>query len=118
MKIDVSDFNRLAVTLAGVGPRTFKAAAMVTKKAARDIERDAKAFAPVDTGNLRASIGTDIDVSAASISATVGATASYAAYVEYGTSTMAPHAHLGPAYDRHVGEWADALDRLMGGMLG
>ena len=30
---------------------------IVTEKAARDIERDAKAFAPVDTGNLRASSG-------------------------------------------------------------
>lgn len=118
MKIDVSDFNRLAVTLAGVGPRTFKAAAMVTEKAARDIERDAKAFAPVDTGNLRSSIGTDLTVDASRISATIGATADYAAYVEYGTSTMAPHAHLGPAYDRHVGTWMTALDRLMGGMLG
>ena len=118
MRIDARDFDHLAVALAEVGPRTFKAAAMVTEKVARDIERDAKAFAPVDTGNLRSSIGTDIDVSAASISATVGATASYAAYVEYGTSTMAPRAHLGPAYDRHVGTWMTALDRLMGGMLG
>ena len=118
MRIDARDFDHLAVALAEVGPRTFKAAAMVTEKAARDIERDAKAFAPVDTGNLRSSIGTDLTVDASRISATIGATADYAAYVEYGTSTMAPHAHLGPAYDRHVGEWADALDRLMGGMLG
>ena len=44
MKIDVSDSNRLAVTLAEVGPRTFRAAAIATKKSARDIERDAKAF--------------------------------------------------------------------------
>ena len=71
MKIDVSDFNRLAVTLAQVGPRTFKAAAMVTEKSARDIERDAKAFAPVDTGNLRSSIGTDLTVDALTTQAMV-----------------------------------------------
>ena len=74
MRIDARDFDHLAVALAEVGPRTFKAAAMVTEKAARDIERDAKAFAPVDTGNLRSSIGTDLTVDASRISATIGAT--------------------------------------------
>ena len=118
MRVDVADFNRLAADLREAGPKGRLAAARATEKSIRDIERDAKAFAPVDTGNLRSSIGTDLTVDASRISATIGATADYAAYVEYGTSTMAPRAHLGPAYDRHVGTWMTALDRLMSGVLG
>ena len=70
-------------------------AARVTEKAARDIERDAKAFAPVDTGNLRSSISTDVTVTGRSVLAEIGPTASYGEYVELGTSRMAPHAYLG-----------------------
>ena len=44
--------------------------------------------------------------------AEIGPTASYGEYVELGTSRMAPHAYLGPAFDRHAGSWADALDEV------
>ena len=106
----MSDLNRLARDLTAAGPKVFVPASRVTEKAARDIERDAKAFAPVNTGNLRSSISTTVTVSRSSVAAEIGPTASYGGYVELGTSQIAPHAYMGPAFDRHAGAWADALD--------
>lgn len=54
-------------------------------KTAADIERDAKVLAPVDTGNLRASIGT----TSAGLSRTIGPTTHYGAYLEYGHRIVA-----------------------------
>lgn len=118
MRIDVSGINALARDLTAAGPKAFVPAARVTEKAARDIERDAKAFAPVDTGNLRSSISTDVTVTGRSVLAEIGPTASYGEYVELGTSRMAPHAYLGPAFDRYAGSWADALDEVARAALG
>lgn len=103
MRIDVSDLNRLAVDLGrNAGQLGVKAAAAI-RKTAFDIEREAKSFAPVDTGNLRNSISTDItnDGRFASMTAEIGPTAEYGAFVEYGTSRMAPAAYMGPAADRN-----------------
>lgn len=118
MRVDVADFNRLAADLREAGPKGRLAAARATEKSIRDIERDAKAFAPVDTGNLRGSITSETEITGSSIRGEVGPTASYGAYVEFGTSRMAPHAYLGPAFDRHAGKWHDALEQIMGGVLG
>lgn len=112
--IDLSDLNRLAVDLAKAGGAVGALAAVVIKKSAADIERDAKMFAPVDTGNLRNSISHTItgDGRTASISAEIGPTASYGHHVEYGTSTQGPAAYMGPAFDRHAGLFVEALGRI------
>jgi HK97 gp10 family phage protein len=97
--------NTLAVDLAKSGVKVGAAAQTVVAKVAHDVEASAKAFCPVDTGNLRGSIGTDLGV----LQAAIGPTASYGGYVEWGTSRMGPHAYMGPALDRHAAEFEDGI---------
>lgn len=119
MDIDASDLNKLAVTLEASTGQLGALASVAIKKAASDVEHDAKAFAPVDTGNLRNSISTTItgDGRYATMEAEIGPTAEYAAYVEYGTSTQAPAAYMGPAFDRHAGELVEVLEQITGRVL-
>lgn len=94
-------------------------AATATRKTGADINRDAKALAPVDTGNLRASGGMDIsgDGRNGHMQVSVGFTANYAQYVEEGTSRMAAQPFLRPATDRHLPGWYAALEQINGGGL-
>lgn len=87
MSVDVSELNSLAVDLARVPSRVQQKAPLVVRKVAADIERDAKLFAPIDTGFLRNSIGVDRP---GPLEAVIGPTAEYAPYLEFGTSRMAP----------------------------
>lgn len=73
-----------------------KNVAAAVAKAAFDIEAQAKVLVPVDTGNLRSSIQTQME---SDISATVGPRGvEYAVYVEYGTGRAGdpsvPHADV------------------------
>ena len=79
------------------------------------MEAAAKGFCPVDTGFLRSSIGVDLDMAAAS--AVIGPTAEYGAFVEFGTSRMAPAAYMGPALDRVSPSFAAAIEQLGGDVL-
>jgi HK97 gp10 family phage protein len=85
------------------------------QKTGHDVVRDAQAFAPVDTGNLRNSIGVDFDSDRLGFEA--GPTASYAPYLEWGTSRMGPHAFMGPAFDRNVPAFIAASEELGGVIL-
>lgn len=96
-----ADLTRSAVTVEPL-------ARMVVAKTARDIEADAKVFAPVDTGNLEASITSDVK----GLSAEIGPTASYGIYQELGTSKMAPQPFMGPAAGRRVGPFEKAMAQL------
>lgn len=82
-------------------------AAVVVAKSAHDIEAKAKAKAPVDTGNLKNSITTDIAEDG--MSAEVGPTASYASYVELGTARQAPQPYLIPAAEEVVPQFEKAI---------
>ena len=68
-------------------------AAIVTAKAAHDIEANAKARAPVDTGLLKSSIG----ASGGGLSWRVDSPVNYSVYQEFGTSKMAAHPYMIPA---------------------
>lgn len=89
-------------------------AAAVLGKTASDIVRDAQQRAPVDTGFLRNSISAgDVTKPApGSLRVEVGPSASYGAFVEYGTSRMAPRPFLGPASDAHVPRFEAAVEQL------
>lgn len=89
--------------------------AVVIRKYALQVEGTAKVFCPVDTGHLKGSIGPpdyEGDGRFGAITATITAHAHYAGYVEYGTRNMAPYAFMGPALDRHGGEFLEAVSRL------
>ena len=72
--------------LAEMGAKLPGAVSQIVKKSAFDLEAKAKALAPVDTGNMKSTIRTDI--TDGGMSATVSVGAEYGAHVEYGTQ---PH---------------------------
>lgn len=115
--LDLTQMNKLEADMAAAPRELDGLVRAVMQKGAADIKRDAKIFAPVDTGNLRASIGYETKVSAGSVEAEIGPTAEYGHYVELGTTTMAPHAYMGPAFDRHAHLVEDALGQILGGLL-
>ena len=108
MSSGFEDLNRLSIDLELAGAVAHRRASVAVAKTAASIDSTAKAFAPVDTGNLRNSISHDVKGTEAEI----GPTASYGAHVEYGTSRMAPHAYMGPALDRHGHELQTALEQI------
>ena len=63
------------------------------------IEAEAKARAPVDTGDLRSSIHYITNEKEGSV--TIGATAQHSVPVEYGTSKQLPQAFLRPAIEEN-----------------
>lgn len=108
----VDELNKVAIDLHGAGLRAQLGARRAVAKTALEIEATAKSLAPVDTGALRNSISSDI--TDGRYAAEIGPTVEYAPYVEYGTSRMAPQAYMGPALDRHGGEFAETLSVLAG----
>lgn len=112
--IDVSELNRLSVDLGKTSAAATRKASMVVRKAAFDLEAGAKARAAVDTGSMKGSIGTDI---MGALHAEVGPTASYAPYVEYGTSRMSPQPFMGPATDAVEGRFHAAMENIVGDIL-
>lgn len=115
MPSDASEIRRLAASLTNVGARTGILAQAVVRKTAKDIEATAKNLVPVDTGNLKGSIGTsDLRTVGQSggLSAEIGPTAEYGAFVEFGTSRMAPRPYMGPAADRHLPMFEQAITQM------
>lgn len=100
-EFDVRDF---LASLAKATARLETRAAEEQRQIAGDIVRDAKAKAPVETGRLRNSIhvagetqhvdGPEVEVEAA---------AGYAAFVEFGTSTMRAEPYMRPAIAKAPG---------------
>ena len=64
-------------------------------------------YAPVDTGNLRSSIGYKTDPSNDIMY--VGTNVEYAPYQEFGTYKMKAHPFLKPALEKHLSEYEDIL---------
>jgi HK97 gp10 family phage protein len=115
MEFDASALRTLASSLTE-GPRELgQLTRTVVRKTAKDVERTAKGLAPVDTGNLKSSIGTsDLRAMGTSgaIEAEVRATANYSAFVELGTSRMAAQPFMGPALDQHTGPFEEAMAQI------
>jgi HK97 gp10 family phage protein len=110
-----SDLNRLEIDLGQMGPRMIEQAGKTVRSVGQRVVHDAKLLCPVDTGNLRASIGVEYDGD--SLGFRAGPTASYGHFLEFGTSRMAPHAYMGPAFDRAVPLAVQALGQLGGKVL-
>lgn len=111
---DFSEVRALGSRLQGAGGRVGLKAAAALRKTAYDIEADAKALAPVDTGNLRNSITTSIggDGRTGTMTADIGPTAEYGIHQEYGTSTQPGTPFMGPAFDRRVPLYTEVLAKI------
>lgn len=112
MLIDSTQLNALTVDLGAATPRMREQAAKQTIQSALDIEGSAKGFAPVRTGTLWRSIHTEI--SSGGMHAEIGTDVEYSAYVEYGTSRMAPQPYMRPAFDRHAPEYVTGMASIAG----
>lgn len=104
MGFETGELKKLSIQMAKASGQVGSKLSAVVRKTAHDIEATAKSLAPVDTGNLRGSITTEItgDGRFGSMSAEIGPTASYGQYVEEGTSRMAPQPYMLPAAERHM----------------
>ena len=74
-------------------------------------ESYAKEDCPVDTGRLRNSISHAVDMGDNSVY--IGSNVEYAAFVELGTSRMAPRPYLGPAATEHAAEYRSLAEQAL-----
>lgn len=90
MAMDVKEFQKYL-------SRLEKDAETITQEAVKQAtliaDAEAKKKAPVDTGNLRASISMEVD----GLEGTVGTNVEYAPFVEYGTSRQPAQPFMEPA---------------------
>lgn len=111
LSIDVSQVRALGARMSSAGGRIGAAGSAVLRRTAYAIEADAKALAPVDTGALQESISTTLvgDGRTGAMGAEIGPTVEYGVYQEYGTSTQSGTPFMGPAYDRQISGFTEAL---------
>lgn len=83
----------------------------VVRKNGADLQEKAQKNAPVDSGNLKRSIG--LDITDNGLTAEVEPAADYAAYVEYGTRFMEAQPYLKPAYDEQKKKFVKDLNELV-----
>lgn len=112
---DLGDLLRLSADLGKASADVTRKGQRVVTATAALVERTAKLLAPVDTGALRNSIGTT--VSNGGLTAEIGPTVDYAAYVEFGTRRMAPQPHMGPALAANADTFVRAVEELGGEVL-
>lgn len=108
MHLDISELRDLDRDLVKGAAKVTPLAERVVAKVAHDIEASAKANAPVDTGNLKGSISSDVN----GLTAEIGPTASYGGFQEYGTSKMHAQPFMGPAVDLHTPSFEAALEQV------
>lgn len=109
--MDASEYLAFAADIRAASVKAVRMAGQATVKTAADITRDAQLMAPVDTGNLRSSIG--YTMSKGNLHAEIGPTASYGIYLELGTYKMRAQPFLFPATDRHVPAYEAALAQIV-----
>jgi HK97 gp10 family phage protein len=114
VRIDTSEVHDLASDMRRHAAIVEPDAGRIVAKVAYDIVATAQTIVPVDTGNLKNSIGASIGA----LEATVSATTEYADYVEYGTSRMSPQPYMGPAFAKHEPKLEKALGQLGGRVFG
>lgn len=103
MQQDWEEMKRLAVTFQVAANHDFSPQILAASKILRD---EAKRRAPVRTGFLRSKITAK---KAGKNGADVISAAPYAAYVEFGTSKMAPRSHMRPAIEATIDDMAAAI---------
>ena len=83
----------------------------VVQKNGADMQTKAQQNAPVDTGNLKRSIG--LAMRDSGLTAEVEPTAEYAPYVEFGTRFMNAQPYLRPAFEEQKEKFKKDMDKLV-----
>lgn len=110
--------NGLAAGLRQSAQQVQRRTTAAVSKTLVDMEADGKALAPVDTGNLRNSItNTGPLNTGGAIEGQVGPTAEYGVYVELGTSRMRAQPFMGPAADRRIPGFVQAMEQIGFGLV-
>jgi HK97 gp10 family phage protein len=81
----INGIDKLKERLKAMDQKVKDALAMELRESAMKIQKEAKRNAPVDMGTLRNSIYMDYDYQKNKLTYTIGASASYAPYIEFGT---------------------------------
>lgn len=76
-----------------------------------ELQSKAQDYAPIDTGNLKKSIGLKIEDSG--LTAKVAPTAEYAEYVEYGTRFMESQPYMRPALGEQKQQFKNDMKKLV-----
>lgn len=82
----------------------------IVKQNGAEMQSRAQRNAPVDTGNLKRSIG--LDIMDAGLTAKVEPTAEYAPYLEYGTRFMEAQPFVKPAFHEQKEQFKSDMDKL------
>ena len=99
MAVQITGLDSLMAKLNAMGGNVLDALELAVKQTTEVAKSDAQTNAPVDTGMLVQSLthGTDVEHTATSVTGTVGTSAYYAAYQEFGTVNMPAHPYMMPA---------------------
>lgn len=112
MKVDI-EVTGIQGLLSSLDPEQIKPKIRnVIKRYGADLQRGAVRRVPVDTGHLKRSIQPP-EIAPDGMSATVRATAEYAAYVELGTRFMEAQPFLGPALNEVKPAFFEDLSKVM-----
>lgn len=103
-ELDNSEMREHTVRMKAAHGRVGGRGSQVVRAFTLRVEARAKVYCPVDTGHLKNSIGSEFegDGRSGEMTGTVTASASYARYVNYGTSRMAAQPFMDPAFDEEV----------------
>ena len=82
----------------------------VVKHNTAELQERAQRNCPVDTGNLKDSIG--IDIIDDGMTGEVEPTADYGPYVEYGTRKMSAQPYVRPAFSTQSRQFKNDMDKL------
>lgn len=106
-----ADLRQFGIDIARASEQAKTTAGEILAKTAFDIQRDAKVLAPVgETGDLKNSISVDLD--RPNLHAEIGPTVEYGIYQEMGTIHHPPQPYLGPATERRLAAYYQALENL------
>lgn len=98
LDVDASQVAHLRMDLGSAPARVQAPAADAVDDFVSGVERDARAFAPIDTGELKSLIfGRRVG-----LLGEVASEADYSEYVEDGTSDTAPQPFMQPAFERNL----------------
>lgn len=86
-----------------------EAVGVIVRKAAFDVEANAKAVVPVDTGTLKNSITTEFPTKTSAI---IAPHTEYAVFVEYGTRRRTAKPYMRPAAEKVAPAFLEACKRL------